>query len=148
MKLSTCLLASSAIYATQALDPACPNAHCEGNEIVTIAPTVDSSINCPNLEVVTLDTFTYNGDVLVELLGPANMTTAADLLISAPHGGALKPDYVADRTWGTYKYADSNTKEISVVRDKGRYEHGLTLSLCARCACAEPVFRRLHRIHS
>lgn len=110
MKLQLFLVVS-AFKATHALDEACPDSHCtiEPNT----EPTVDSAIICPDLAYTTLDTFEYDGDVLIELRGPADVNDAADLVISAPHGGDLRPDdYIDWRTWGkTLK--DSYTKEVS-----------------------------------
>lgn len=98
----------------------CPQQHCAGDAVNTAA-IVDSSTVCPNLIATTLATFTHNGDVLIELTGPADMADAADLVITSPHGGYLEPSYIPDRgTSGPYcpssgckTVRDSYTLEIS-----------------------------------
>lgn len=51
---------------------------------VTTLPTVASG-SYPDADAVALAKFTHDGDVLIELKGPSNMTDAANHLISAPH---------------------------------------------------------------
>lgn len=53
-------------------------------DIVTTLPTVPSG-SYPDVDAVALAKFTHDGDVLIELKGPSNMTDAANHLISAPH---------------------------------------------------------------
>ena len=110
-------LGTSIYHSAYALDAACPDTYCS-SEVVTTTPTINSEIECPDLAWETLDTFTYNNngvdEVLIELRGPSNMADAADLVISAPHGGYLEPDYIPTRTWGKTA-RDSYTKEISEV---------------------------------
>lgn len=98
----------------------CPEQYC-ADDVVNAAATVDSTTTCPTLAAVTLATFVYNGDVLIELTGPSDLADAADLVISSAHGGALKPAYIPDRsTDGPYcpssgckTSKDSYTLEIS-----------------------------------
>ena len=135
MKLQLFLLTiGSSIYHSAYAVVTCPDSLC-ANEVVNTAPiVVDPSQECPGLTWITLDTFTYNNngvdDVLVELRGPSDMAYAADLVITAPHGGDMKPTYIPDRetsetsdycpTSGCKTSKDSYTKEISEVRDMCR----------------------------
>ena len=76
---------------------------------------VDCSTD-PNYELVTLDTYTAPGrsDVLIELKGPADPAYALNLVIAAPHGGSLKPDYIDTRSGsGIVTSKDSYTLEMS-----------------------------------
>ncbi len=64
-----------------------------------------------------------NDDVLVTLLGPEDMSEAAALVITAPHGGNHEPSYAGNRTeddltfcphpGGCIILKDSYTREIS-----------------------------------
>ena len=76
---------------------------------------VDCSTD-PNYELVTLDTYIPTGrsDVLIELKGPADPSYALNLVIAAPHGGSLKPDYIDTRSGsGIVTSKDSYTLEMS-----------------------------------
>ena len=93
------LLVSSTYYSrtVYGLNSSCPSDYC-GTDIVNTEPTGVSS--CPTLSWVTLDTYTYNGEVLIELRGPQSVADAADLVITAPHGGYLwqgNDTYIPDR---------------------------------------------------
>ena len=66
--------------------------------------------------MVTLANYSAPGetDVLIELRGPANSADALDLVIAAPHGGALKPIYIDNRSGsGIVTSKDSYTLEVS-----------------------------------
>jgi len=54
------------------------------------------SLDADQLQV--LESFTHNGDTLVELLGPRSVQHAAPLIITVGHGGRYKPDYIPDRS--------------------------------------------------
>jgi hypothetical protein len=101
--------------------PSCPASQCAG-VTATVAPTITTSCS---LTAVSLQKHLHtNGDVLVELFGPASSVDAADLVMSVPHGGNFKPTYMPDRstthptycpTSGCKTSADSNTKEIALL---------------------------------
>lgn len=62
-----------------------------------------------------------HGDILIELLGPADVKDSAAIVITAPHGGSLKPIYIKTRKKrGPYcdgscvVSKDSYTKEIAL----------------------------------
>jgi len=132
MKLQLLLLTLGSSIFHSAYAVVCPDSFC-ASEVVNTAIVVDPSQECPGLTWETLDTFTYNNngadDVLVELRGPSDMSYAADLVITAPHGGDMKPTYIPDRetsetsdycpTGGCKTSKDSYTKEISEVRETG-----------------------------
>jgi hypothetical protein len=97
----------------------CPQQHC-ANDVVTTFPVVNSTAICPGLAATTLATFVYNNVVLIELTGPSDPVNAADMVITAPHGGSLVPTYIPDRqTTGPFcpegckTDKDSGTLEIS-----------------------------------
>ena len=90
MKLKLIFFLSSTIYhnpVVNGLDTSCPNNYCASDTAPSIEPTIDSSVVCPDLQWTTLADYTYNGVKLIELRGPADADYAADLLITAPHGG-------------------------------------------------------------
>ena len=86
MKLLLLLLGSS-ISSINGFNHTCPDEFC-GTDQVSSWPTVDSTVECPDLAAETLATFEYlkedgSIDTLIELRGPANMADVADLVISA-----------------------------------------------------------------
>jgi hypothetical protein len=73
--------------------------------------------NCDssNLTLQTISTFDYNGQTLIELLGPSDPNDSAAIVITAPHGGNLKPTYIEDRSCAAcITSKDSYTKEIAL----------------------------------
>ncbi len=96
----------------------CPRRHC-ANGVVTTA--IANGGTCPGLVAITLASFVYQGDVLIELIGPSDPANAANLVITSPHGGDRRPSYIPDRqTSGPYCPSDgcstdkdTNTLEIS-----------------------------------
>ena len=66
--------------------------------------------------MVSLTNYTAPGttDILIELKGPLSSADALDLVIAAPHGGALKPSYIDNRSGsGITTSKDSYTLEVS-----------------------------------
>lgn len=116
------------MYSAKGLSASCPQAYC-GNDAVNWEPSVDSANLCPNLVPETLATFKYLIDgtnyTLIELMGPEDPLDAADLVISAPHGGDLEEEVdgiIDDRAEsgpycpdGCKTSKDSYTKEIAEV---------------------------------
>ena len=94
----------------------CPQQYCT-NDIITTT----SSTGCAGLVATTLATFVFQGEVLIELTGPSNPINAADLVITAPHGGSKEPEFIPNRqtsgsfcpTEGCKTDKDSYTLEIS-----------------------------------
>jgi hypothetical protein len=88
----------------------CPEHNC-ASDAPTTAATVDSAALCPNLEPITIARWPETGnDIYIELTGPANMADAADLIITSPHGGDLKPE---DPAINTLVFADRTENHVS-----------------------------------
>jgi hypothetical protein len=61
-------------------------------------------------------------DILVELLGPQNPSNAIPIILSVPHGGSKRPEYIRDRSCKECKVLkDVNTLEIALeIKDEIR----------------------------
>jgi len=109
------------LSASPATSQTCPEDNCSEVNATTYYPKqCDSS----SLTMETLDSYVYNGDTLITLLGPSNSTDGAALVIAAPHGGSSKPIYINDRSKndpaycpssGCRTYKDSYTLEIAMA---------------------------------
>lgn len=57
--------------------------------------------------------------MLIELKGPLDPSDALNLIITAPHGGSLKPGYISDRSGnGIVTSKDSYTLEMAELMAK------------------------------
>jgi len=75
-----------------------------------------------------LETFTHDGDALVELLGPRNIQDAAPLVIAVGHGGGYKPEYIPDRSRDCPYCLKGGLTSFSTISDMYTGEIGFRLA--------------------
>jgi hypothetical protein len=75
-----------------------------------------------------LETFTHEGDALVELLGPRNIQDAAPLVIAVGHGGRYKPEYIPDRSRDCPHCLKGGLTSFSTISDMYTDEIGYRLA--------------------
>mmetsp|Transcript_7527 Transcript_7527/g.22302 ORF Transcript_7527/g.22302 Transcript_7527/m.22302 type:complete len:494 (+) Transcript_7527:157-1638(+) len=74
----------------------CPEEHCDADVALVHGPFPSCGVAAERTQLDAL--VSPEGDTLVELLGPADPERAAAVVITAPHGGSLRPEYVRTRT--------------------------------------------------
>ena len=120
----------------------------------TIAPFSTTKIrtdlqrcDSSHLSLITISKFEYNNETLIELLGPAKTKHSAAAILSAPHGGTLRPDYIPNRQTKDTSYCNPK-KPCLTLNDSFTKDIALSIAhKIVRNYCKAPfvVINHLHR---
>lgn len=129
----------------------CPEQYCSSPAAEDVSPTITyAPKNCDsrNLELVTLNTFQYNDETLMELLGPSDSSLASSLVITATHGGSVLLDNVIDdRRTDDPDYCPSSSG-CNILKDSNTIEMSLALAQKVMenyCEVPHVIINHLHR---